>query len=99
MNKRAYYSAEISEFLQQTDAHVVGEISRHHHLDVVSEQTGAWLTQCRILRNVLPHFVNEGNAIFMEFSIPRMGKRADVIIVLSGLVFVIEFKKVVRTVY
>lgn len=92
MISRAYYSARLSEFLEQTDAHVVGEISRHHHLDVVSEQTGAWLAQCRILRPVLSQFVSQENAIFMEFGIPRMGKRADVVIVLSGLVFVIEFK-------
>ena len=99
MIKRAYYSAKISEFLQQTDAHVVGEISRHHHLDVVSEQTGAWLTQCRILRHVLPQFVDTENAIFMEFTIPRMGKRAEVIIILSGIVFVLEFKVAAKKFY
>ena len=27
-----------------------------------------------------------------EFAIPRMGKRADAIVILSGIVFVLEFK-------
>ena len=41
MINRAYYSAKFSEFLQQTDAQVIGEIGHHHHLDIVIEQTGA----------------------------------------------------------
>ena len=28
----------------------------------------------------------------MEFLIPRMGRRADLIILLSGLIFVVEYK-------
>ena len=91
MINRAYYSAKFSEFLQQTDAQVIGEIGRHHHLDIVIEQTGAWEAQCELLRPVLSQFVDPQNALFMEFGIPRMGKRADVVMVLSGLVFVLEF--------
>jgi hypothetical protein len=30
--------------------------------------------------------------IFLEFAIPRMGKRADAIIISDGLIFVIEYK-------
>ncbi len=30
--------------------------------------------------------------VFFEFSIPRMGKRVDVLIVIEGVIFVIEFK-------
>jgi len=30
--------------------------------------------------------------IFLEFSIPRMGKRADAIVIVDGIVFVIEYK-------
>ena len=92
MRSRAYYYAKISEFLKQTDNHVLGEISRHHYHDVVSEQTGAWLAQCQILRSAMSQFVDDQNAIFMEFGIPRMGKRADVVLALSGVIFVIEFK-------
>src|SRR5205807_4131981 len=31
-------------------------------------------------------------AIFFEFSIPRMGRRVDVVLLIEGIVFVIEFK-------
>ena len=89
MINRAYYFAKLAKFLQQTDAHVIGEISRHHHLDVAFEQTGAWEAQCLTLRSILPPFVDPKNALFTEFSIPRMGKRADVVMVLAGLVFVL----------
>jgi hypothetical protein len=36
--------------------------------------------------------INVPGTIYFEFSIPRMGKRADVILISGSVVFVIEFK-------
>ena len=67
MVNRAYYSAKIAEFLQHTNSHVVGEIGRHHHQDVVIEQSGAWEAQCELLRPVLSQFVDPQNALPTNF--------------------------------
>ena len=92
MVDRAYYSARVSEFLEHSDDQIIGSLSRRHSLDLVSEQMGAWVAQCQILRPVLTELANPSDTVFFEFGIPRMGKRADVVLVLSGIVFVIEFK-------
>jgi hypothetical protein len=92
MNVRAYYSAYISDFLCQQSSTIVGDLSKHHSQDLVHQQTNAWLSQIQSLKQTLSSFSSERNSIFFEFGIPRMGKRADVVLVISGLVFVLEYK-------
>ncbi|HEY8387437.1 MAG TPA: DNA/RNA helicase domain-containing protein [Parasegetibacter sp.] len=49
----------------------------------------AWEIQINLLKEVLKSYVGY---LFFEFSIPRMGKRADCILIIKHVVFVIEFK-------
>ena len=71
---------------------IIGEISRYHSQDIVQQQTGAWLQQIEILQCQLALVSATPDAIFFEFGIPRMGKRADVVLVIGGIIFVLEFK-------
>ena len=53
-------------------------------------QRGAWkaeIAQLQAIAAALP-----GAHFFLEFAIPRMGRRADAIITVGGLVFVLEYK-------
>jgi adenylylsulfate kinase-like enzyme/DUF2075 family protein len=52
-------------------------------------QSKAWQEEIGILKQALVKY--EGT-IFFEFSIPRMGKRVDVIVIIGNIIFVIEFK-------
>ncbi len=88
--KDAYYSATIAEFLHQSRDEILGELTRAHHHALEHQQRNAWLAQIEILKAELSDIA--GAHIFLEFSIPRMGKRADVVILHRGIVFVIEFK-------
>ncbi len=90
MSKRAYYSAELSEFLITAPETIVGELAKHHSQDLVYQQTGAWLKQIDILQTQLKGF--DCAHVFFEFLIPRMGKRADVVLLVEGIIFVFEFK-------
>ena len=86
----AYYSAQVSDFLRADPDAIYGALSRHHaHTQELAQKT-AWLEQISILKAGLSP-VSDGWLAF-EFAIPRMGKRADAIIILDGLIFVIEFK-------
>lgn len=87
---RYYYGNSITNFLKENDTTIFGHLSKHHLHDLEQLQKNAWLEQISILKTVLQPFTT--GHIFFEFSIPRMGKRVDNIIVLNGLVFVIEFK-------
>lgn len=52
-------------------------------------QNNSWTQQIPILKSELRDF--EGD-IFFEFSIPRMGKRVDTLLIIKNIVFVLEFK-------
>jgi hypothetical protein len=54
-------------------------------------QTDSWLAQLAILRQALQDFRGKGR-IFFEFSVPRLGKRIDVVVIIEQVIFVIEFK-------
>jgi len=86
----AYYSALVSEFLRADPDAIYGVLSRHHAHTQEMAQRSAWLEQITLLQKGLAAVPDAWLAF--EFAIPRMGKRADAIIVLSGIVFVLEFK-------
>jgi hypothetical protein len=88
---RFYYSKPVSEFLVDDDMRIFGELTSHHPFQTLTpELKASWKRQIEILKANLEGF--ENGHLFFEFSIPRMGKRADNILVYDNLVFVIEFK-------
>jgi hypothetical protein len=86
----AYYSAYVADFLRADPDAVYGALSRHHAHNQELAQKSAWLEQISILRAGLTAVPDAW--IAFEFTIPRMGKRADAIIILNGILFVVEFK-------
>src|SRR5690606_29075459 len=89
-SNRAYYSAELKEFLNTPPDTIVGVLTKHHSQDLVHQQTGAWISQIEILQKQL--ICLENGFICFELLIPRMGRRADVVLISSGIIFVLEFK-------
>jgi hypothetical protein len=88
---RAYYSEDIGGFLQRTPDSLLGQLTQHHTFALEALQKHAWPAQFLILKQALTGLPPESH-IFLEYSIPRMGKRVDVILLTGGFVFVIEFK-------
>ena len=60
-------------------------------MTVEATQQYAWLVEIEVLQSQLASFSGRGT-VFFEFSVPRVGKRADVILILHGVLFVLEFK-------
>ncbi len=90
MLRIAYYEANIQEFLIADEDAILGALSMQHGFALEHQQKHAWQGQIQILRRFLaPTLLGW---IYFEFSIPRMGKRADVVLLAGGVVFVIEFK-------
>src|SRR3954454_11828542 len=87
---RAYYDAPIPSFLKTDADSIVGRLATWHSQDLVIQQTYAWRAQVRLLHRELANF--DHGQVYFEFKIPRFGKRADVVIYLNGVVFVLEFK-------
>ncbi len=90
MIRRAYYQNNISGFLGERNGQILGELTNNHHFALDIMQKNAWLKQIGNLKEQLPDFLP--GEIFFEFSIPRMGKRVDVLLLINGVIFVIEYK-------
>ncbi|WP_372713786.1 DUF2075 domain-containing protein [Ilyobacter sp.] len=88
--KRAYYSNSINNFLIDDNNLILGELSKQHSYSLEELQKNAWIEQIKILKKSLEN-ISEGH-IFFEFSIPRMGKRVDNIIIYKDSILVFEFK-------
>ena len=86
----AYYDGPIGAFLEADEASILGMLVRHHGFALEHQQRGAWLGQIRLLKTALSAL--ERGHILFEFAIPRMGKRADVVLLVDGTVFLLEFK-------
>lgn len=87
---RSYYSNTISDFLKDDETRILGQLSLHHNHALEDLQKNAWVKQITILKDTL-QTINNGQ-IYFEFSIPRMGKRVDNVLIINDLIFVLEFK-------
>lgn len=90
MPVRAYYQSPVKQFLNDRDDRILGVLTREHHHSLEEQQRSAWLQQLSLLRPSLCAFTT--GTIFLEFQIPRMGKRADAVLISDHIVSVIEFK-------
>ena len=86
---RYYYQNRISGFLSDSTNHILGELAANHEFSLEEQQKNSWLSQIELLKNWLKDVT--GTIIF-EYSIPRMGKRIDCVIISSCVLFAIEFK-------
>ena len=87
--RREYYSDTIPNFISSTSEEIFGGIAQSSDFSVETTQRDAWLEQIRILKNVLQPYKG---SIYFEYSIPRMGKRIDVVLLIGSVIFVLEFK-------
>ena len=90
-NPRCLYNNHFSAFLRDTESSVLGTLYDNYHGESRTTTTDAWKTEISIMRDVVSHFASDGQIIF-EYDIPRLGKRIDVVLLLNGLIFCIEFK-------
>jgi hypothetical protein len=88
---RAFYNAKLVDFLRTDVEVILGRLVRNSAFPVESTQRDAWLMQIAILHRVFSH-VDKPGAVYFEFSVPRLGRRIDVLAVIGPVIFVLEFK-------
>ncbi|MFL6437119.1 MAG: DUF2075 domain-containing protein [Terriglobales bacterium] len=87
---RYYYSEPIAKFIEQSANEILGELVQGS-TTVEQPQRDAWLEEISILKDVLQPYREQGK-VYFEYSIPRLGKRIDVVVLIGPVVFVLEFK-------
>ena len=91
MITRAFFDSPIDAFLRMPTDAILGQIvDRDYHYDQNINQRNTWKTEIEILKRQLAG-VEEGRILF-EYSVPRMGKRVDVVILFRNIVYLLEFK-------
>ena len=89
--KRCFYDDRIPVFLGRKDEEILGVLSKDNAFDLTLEQRDAWLEEIAVMKDVLGELNVQGHIIF-EYTIPRLGKRIDVTLLINGVVFCLEFK-------
>lgn len=87
---RSYYSGDLSEFLNSDGSDILRTIQDNDVFEPDRQQNKAWKSQISILQDQLGGL--ESGHIMFEYTIPRMGKRVDTVLIYLDFVFVIEFK-------
>lgn len=87
--KREYYSDSITNFLKTKQDEILGKLTRNSDFDLGQNQRDAWVEEISILQKILSLY---SGSIYFEYSIPRMGKRIDVLLIIRQAIFVLEFK-------
>lgn len=88
--QRSYYSARIREFLDEKPETLLGKLMVSDEFSTTDLQKNAWRKEIDILQDQL-RSVENGDIAF-EYTIPRMGHRIDVVCIIRGLIFLLEFK-------
>ena len=88
---RAGYRGTVGNFLQNPDR-VISDLSTSGRTYcVVREQARTWREEVAMLRTVLAGLENNGR-VYFEYDIPRVAKRSDVVLLINGILFVLEYK-------
>lgn len=88
---QSYYSDTLDEFLDKPVNQILGSISiNDQSQDTNINQRNAWFSEISILKKQLD-WLRDGYILF-EYTIPRLGKRIDTVLLVNNLIFVLEFK-------
>ena len=91
-SSRCLYESEIGDFIKKEKETIFGTLCDKFHGDALTTTREAWINEIEILQRELSIWSNSDGRIVFEYDIPRLGKRIDVVLLLCGIVFCLEFK-------
>ena len=89
---RCLYKSDFKAFVEADPYSVLGRIHDAFHGQALTTTDEAWLGEIQLLQNVLLPWKEEEAEVIFEYDIPRLGKRIDVVLLLRGIIFCLEFK-------
>lgn len=92
MPNRCLYISKFKEFLAEKPLAILGALHNNYHGEALTTTDEAWKGEIDILQRVLQPWKEEDAQIIFEYEIPRLGKRIDVVLLLRGIIFCLEFK-------
>lgn len=91
-NPRCLYNNGFEEFLCDSETSVFGLLCDQYHGEALTITREAWKEEISIMQNMISGLNEKNGQIIFEYDIPRLGKRIDVVLLLKGIIFCLEFK-------
>ena len=89
---RCLYSSSFEKFNNTDKDSVLGILCDNYHGAALTTTIEAWKGEIAIMKDLLATYSNTDGKIVFEYDIPRLGKRIDVVLLLEGIIFCLEFK-------
>lgn len=89
---RYLYKNTFDGFLDEKTSSITGELNNNCHGNILTSTRESWEEEISVMKQVLSLYRNEQGVIIFEYDIPRLGKRIDVVLLLRGIIFCLEFK-------
>ncbi len=70
----------------------MGILCDNYHVETLTTTRVAWKVEIAIMKEVLSAYSGKVGKIIFEYDTPRLGKRFDVVLLLGGIIFCLEFK-------
>jgi len=86
---REYYSNSIKDFVNSSMEEVLGMLADNNQFSLELTQKNAWREEIVILQKILQ---GHKGKVYFEYSIPRIGHRIDVLLLIDKVLLVLEFK-------
>lgn len=90
-HRRFGFGQPLLEVFDRDVPTIIGELAQRSAFSVDQAQIAAWQGSIKCILDALASWSAEGH-LFLEFDVPRLGRRIDAVLVLRHAVFVIEFK-------
>ena len=87
--QRYYYASAIADFLLEDESSILGKLAAANEFSLLKTQRDAWVHQIPILKESLAGLTGH---LCLEYTIPRMGRRIDAVIIDGPVIYVVEFK-------
>ena len=89
---RCLYESSFAGFLNEKPYSIFGALCDRYHGEALTTTREAWKAEIEIMQKTLSEYRDKGGRIVFEYDIPRLGKRIDVVLLLEGIIFCLEFK-------
>ena len=89
---RCLYNTDIDSFLAEKEGIIYSDLEENYHGSTLTTTREAWRGEISFMKEALGTFAGSEGQIIFEYDIPRLGKRIDVVLLLKGIIFCLEFK-------
>ena len=89
---RCLYNSSFEKFINADENSIFGALCDNYHGDALTTTREAWKSEISIIKGVLSNYADKNGQVIFEYDIPRLGKRIDVVLLINGIIFCLEFK-------